>query len=70
LPYYRVWLVKEVDSYWVEADTEEGAKKLVSLNVFEGENENELDCTLDSGMKLPYGVIVSSVGQTYIVKKN
>ena len=66
MPYYRVWLHKSVESYWVEAGAEGEAKKLVSLNVFEGENEDEL--ILDSGMTLPSGVIVSSVGQTFTVK--
>jgi hypothetical protein len=70
LSYFRVWLVKNVDSYWVEAGSEDEAKSLVSLNVFDGENEYELNCTLDSGMSLPSGVIVSSVGQTFTVKKD
>ena len=69
LPYYRVWLHKSVESYWVEADAEGEAKKLVSSNVFEGENEDDLDCVPDSGMTLPSGVIVSSVGQNFTVKK-
>jgi hypothetical protein len=69
LSYYRVWLVKNVDSYWVEAGDEDEAKSLVSMNVFEGENKGELKSTLDSGMTLPNGVIVSSVGQTFTVKK-
>jgi hypothetical protein len=54
----------------VEAGSEDVAKSLVSLNVFDGENEDELNCTLDSGMTLPSGVIVSSTGQTFAVKKD
>ena len=70
MPYYRVWLVKNVDSYWVEAGSEDEAKSLVSLNVFDGENEDALNSTLDTGMTLPNGVIVSSAGQNFTVKKN
>ena len=69
LPYYRVWLRGGTESYWVEADAEEEAKQLVSLNVFEAENKGELDCILDSGMTLPNGAIVSSVGSSFTVKK-
>jgi hypothetical protein len=54
----------------VDAESDEEAMKLVSLNVFEGESENELECVLDSGMTLPDGVIVSSVGSTFTVKKD
>ena len=69
MAYYRVWLGDGTESYWVAANSEEQARKLVSLNVFEGDNEDELDCSLDLGMTLPEGVIVSSVGSNFTIIK-
>ena len=42
MPYYRVWLGDGTEQYWVEADGEEEATKLVSLNVLKAKTKTNL----------------------------
>ncbi|CAH2397682.1 hypothetical protein MES5069_180038 [Mesorhizobium escarrei] len=58
--------------FWLQADSPEEARRLVSLNVPQMEyatNEGYATCEQDQTHSPPYGVIVEGSGRTFTIKK-
>ncbi|HMR29755.1 MAG TPA: hypothetical protein PKA13_02550 [Geminicoccaceae bacterium] len=75
MPHYHVWSIEDSyrESYWVLADSEEQARRLVALNV-DGDAATATDpkryrCTLSDERNPPFGVIYRGMGGTFTIER-